>query len=345
MFNASLPAALSLVVLLAQALPGQQPRDAPPPSAKAGTAAIRGRVFNLETGLPIRRASVMLMAMHFASPALGRWSGGSTPCPGPSPSPASQAGRGGGSRAVRTDQAGRFEFTGLTAGTYRLRVSPNQNTGAYLAAAYGASDSREPGKVIELKEGQQFDTADVPLQRGGAVAGRVIDDSGDPLSRVNVYASRATPGGQGFQRTGGSRHPVGRSRTLSHLRSRAWRLHRDGGDPRDGRTAGGRSRTGGVRGHPSPRDRHPARCRPGPRSCRARRRWHRHPDDPHADVPDHRHHHGLPGANRAARQRHVRDVDAAEDSRAMASRWIPRDDSRFATSCRASTRSWSGPVE
>ena len=200
MFNASLPAALSLVVLLAQALPGQQPRDAPPPSAKAGTAAIRGRVFNLETGLPIRRASVMLMVMPTTPP---RPPSGGGPVAVPLAQAQAGAGRGGGARAVRTDQAGRFEFTGLTAGTYRLRVSPNQNTGAYLAAAYGASDSREPGKVIELKEGQQFDTADVPLQRGGAVTGRIIDDGGDPLSRVNVYVSRTIPGGQGFQRTGG----------------------------------------------------------------------------------------------------------------------------------------------
>ena len=202
MFNASLPAALSLVVLLAQALPGQQPRDAPPPSAKAGTAAIRGRVFNLETGLLIRRASVMLMVMP-TTPARPPSGGGPVVVPLAQAQVQAGAGRGGGARAVRTDQAGRFEFTGLTAGTYRLRVSPNQNTGAYLGSAYGASDSREPGKVIELKEGQQFDTADVPLQRGGAVTGRIIDDGGDPLSRVNVYVSRTTPGGQGFQRTGG----------------------------------------------------------------------------------------------------------------------------------------------
>lgn len=77
-------------------------------------------------------------------------------------------------------------------------------TNAVVASvALGAESSREPGKVIELKDGQEFNEANIALQRGGAITGRVVDDSGDPLSRPNVYASRQFPGSSTFQRTGG----------------------------------------------------------------------------------------------------------------------------------------------
>ena len=189
---------VALGILLAQTVP-TPPRDAAPQTRPAGTAAIRGRVFNPDTGAPIRRAAVTLMSVNPMplTPPTGPPSGQAivrNPAAGPA---------GGGPRTVRSDANGAFEFTKLAAGSYRIRVSPSANLGGYLALAYGAESSREPGKVIELKDGQEFNEANIALQRGGAITGRIVDDSGDPLSRVNVYVSRQFPGSATFQRTGG----------------------------------------------------------------------------------------------------------------------------------------------
>ena len=79
-----------------------QPRD-PAPAAK-GTAAIVGRVTNLETGGPLRRAVIRI-----SSPTL--------------PS----------DRRVSTNSDGRYEVRDLPAGDYSLKAE----RGGYLTLAYG----------------------------------------------------------------------------------------------------------------------------------------------------------------------------------------------------------------
>jgi hypothetical protein len=197
-----LDAALAIVALsgvLSQSIPATQPpRDARPPTAKAGTAVIRGRVFNPDSGAAVRRANVMLMPVSPMPPP-------SAPPPGGQPVVGPMAGGpvSGPARTTRTDVNGQFEFAALAAGGYRIRVSPGPNSGGYLALAYGATGPRDPGRIIEIAEGQEFNDANVALMRAGAVTGRVVDDNGDPLSRVSVYVSRALPGSGTFQRTGG----------------------------------------------------------------------------------------------------------------------------------------------
>jgi hypothetical protein len=38
-----------------------------------------------------------------------------------------------------------------------------------------------------LTEGQTFDKATIALPRGAVIAGRVTDDNGEPMARVQVY--------------------------------------------------------------------------------------------------------------------------------------------------------------
>jgi protocatechuate 3,4-dioxygenase beta subunit len=106
-------------------------------------------------------------------------------------------------RTVATDTAGRFDFAALPAGSYRLRVMPGPYSSQYVGAMFGASSLIEQGTVIELADGQQFDQANVPLLRGGAITGRVMDDLGEPLTRVMVFASRRMPGTGRLMRAGG----------------------------------------------------------------------------------------------------------------------------------------------
>jgi hypothetical protein len=176
--------ALFLCVSLAQA-PQQPPRDNRP---REGTAVISGLVTAADSSLPLRRAQVMLMG----APPITRDRSGQVP-------PGAMSGN----RSVLTDHEGRFEFTGLPGGSYRIRVMPGSFRGQYLSAAYGANGPRDRGKAIELKDGQRFEQANVALPRGAAITGRVIDEFGEPVSRVSVYAARVMAGGASYARMGG----------------------------------------------------------------------------------------------------------------------------------------------
>jgi protocatechuate 3,4-dioxygenase beta subunit len=61
----------------------------------------------------------------------------------------------------------------------------------------------EPGTSIQLTDGQTFDKAVIALPRGGIITGRVTDENGEPLVRVQVYTLMFQPGSSRGQRTGG----------------------------------------------------------------------------------------------------------------------------------------------
>jgi hypothetical protein len=129
-----------------------QPRDAAP--AK-GTAAIVGRVTNLETGGPLRRALIRI-----TSPAL--------------PS----------DRRVSTNSDGRYEVRDLPAGGYSLKAE----RGGYLTLAYGQRRPGEMAKPLQLSEGQTLKAIDFALPRLGVISGRVIDETGEPITGVTMWA-------------------------------------------------------------------------------------------------------------------------------------------------------------
>jgi hypothetical protein len=94
-------------------------------------------------------------------------------------------------RTAVTDSQGMFEFKELPAGTYRLSANPGQYSAQYISATYGAKranapGSSDPGQPISLADGQAF-TATVALFKGSVITGRVGDENGDPLARVQVY--------------------------------------------------------------------------------------------------------------------------------------------------------------
>jgi hypothetical protein len=157
---------------------GETPRDRSQ-TQRVGTASIRGRVINLTTGTPVRRASIQANYLV----AEGR---GETERQG---------------RSVTSDENGMFELAGLAAGRWNLRAS---KTG-YVEQQYGQRSAFSSADPITLAEGQRL-VADFRLSRGGAISGRVVDEFGDPLAGANVTALRlqSSPDGARTARTGTS---------------------------------------------------------------------------------------------------------------------------------------------
>jgi len=142
-------------------------------------------------GSPVRRASVTLIPV-------------ATPAALPTGTPAAVASamlsngvpvqgfNSGRPKSATTDAQGAFAFTGLPAGLYRVSASAGQFSAAYLGMAYGAKKpsapgSSDPGTPIQVADGQIFEKAVIALPRGGVITGRVTDENGEALARVQVY--------------------------------------------------------------------------------------------------------------------------------------------------------------
>jgi hypothetical protein len=137
--------------------PGAPPRDpAEAPAAEKGTGVVRGRVVALDTGLPLRRANVMLHA------AAGK------------------------PRAATTDAEGAFSFTQVPAGRCDVWASKAR----YIGSSLGARRPGGPGKPIQLAEGQTVEGLVIALAASGVITGRVVDDAGDPVTDVSVTPMR-----------------------------------------------------------------------------------------------------------------------------------------------------------
>jgi hypothetical protein len=125
---------------------------------KTGTGRIKGRLVAGDSGNPVRRAQVRLS--------------------GPEIMPTS----------IATDNDGRFEFKGLPAGAFSLLASKS----GYVTVNYGQKRPFEPGKPIELGEGQSVENADLTMPRGSVISGRIADEFGDPIADTTVTALRST---------------------------------------------------------------------------------------------------------------------------------------------------------
>ena len=174
--------AVPLLLALLQAPP---PRDAVRPRAAAGTASVSGRVYSAATGAPIRSALVTL-------------------APGPLTSVTSVPARSEALRSgVATDADGRFSLSGVAAGSYYVIAMPSTASGRYLPAGHAATYPNDPGTLVVVSEGADLRNVDIGLPSSLAIEGRVMDEMGEPLSRVAVFAGRYMPGSDISQRIGG----------------------------------------------------------------------------------------------------------------------------------------------
>jgi uncharacterized protein (DUF2141 family) len=142
--------------------PGQQAGDVTP-----GSGSIAGTVVSA-AGRPLRGVRLVLS---------GRPGGASTAAAG------AVTAAGGGPTALTaiSDAQGRFSFVALPPGRFVIEATRD----GFLPASYG---QKKPGKVgtpIELANGQRVEIT-VPMTRGSAITGTIVDEFGDPLVRANV---------------------------------------------------------------------------------------------------------------------------------------------------------------
>jgi len=134
------------------------PRDAERKDVK-GTAVLKGRVVAGESGKPLRRARITIRA-----PELGSES----------------------QRTTSTNLDGRYEFKELPPARYRVSVT----RGGYLGLDHGQRRPGEIGRPVQLADGQVLDKIDFALPRMSTITGRVIDESGEPIEGVRIFATR-----------------------------------------------------------------------------------------------------------------------------------------------------------
>ena len=167
-----IPAARGLIVVAAfllsasTALAGQTRPEIVPVDPL--TATISGRV-TTETGGPIRRAEVRATS------------------------------NGGLSRFATTDPEGRFVVRDLPAGAFTLHVSKS----GFVPLYFGQRRPFERRTTIQLLPGTRA-TADIRLPRAGAITGRVVDQTGEPVlgARVQALRRRMVDGQRGLQSAG-----------------------------------------------------------------------------------------------------------------------------------------------
>jgi hypothetical protein len=112
--------------------------------AQSPTCAIEGRVSNLLSGSPVRKAQVVLGTQYHAV----------------------------------TDNNGHYAIAGIAPGRYQLSV---QRPG-FLPSFYGARGPNRPGKSILLGPGESRKDLNFSLEPPGVITGHIYDQDGENLS-------------------------------------------------------------------------------------------------------------------------------------------------------------------
>jgi hypothetical protein len=125
---------------------------------KAEECAISGIVVKLAGSEPVKTATVQLQSLQDLAHTI----------------------------SVVTDVSGRFELRGIDPGRYRLKVS---RTG-FVTQEYGQRTPNDPGAEIRLSAGQTLRDLLFRLIPWGVIAGRILDEEGEPLPWAQVSALR-----------------------------------------------------------------------------------------------------------------------------------------------------------
>src|SRR5438445_911017 len=149
--------------------PGQLPRQnstaaqtAPTaaPSAPEDLCTIQGQVFNAATGEPLKKASLNLQRTDVTPDMMSLPTNYST----------------------ATDASGKFAMKDIEPGKYQLRVNRN----GFVSTSYGARGPGRPGTTLSLIRSQNLKDVVFRLTPHGVVAGRILDEDGEPVPNAGV---------------------------------------------------------------------------------------------------------------------------------------------------------------
>lgn len=149
-----------------QSAGGGSAEGEPAPLSPEDYGSVHGAVLDIQTGQPLKKAEVVVMRGD-----------------GRNDTPDSQS-------AV-TGADGTFHFEKIAPGRYSVRV---QKTG-YVGANRGTSAAASRGvgssiATLTLNKGENVRDFSFKMQPHGVIAGRVVDDEGEPVARVQVQAMR-----------------------------------------------------------------------------------------------------------------------------------------------------------
>jgi hypothetical protein len=154
------PALLALVgILLAFPLSAQSPaRSSANVTSKKDECSIAGMVVKLAASEPLRKVTVQLDSADDRTRSI----------------------------FTSTDAGGRFQLKRLDPGRYRLLVMRN----GFVSQEYGQKTPGDPGSTLTLRPGQDIKDLLFRLIPSAVIAGRVIDEDGEPLPYTQVSALR-----------------------------------------------------------------------------------------------------------------------------------------------------------
>jgi hypothetical protein len=152
----------------------------------AALGRVSGRVFAADSGRPLKRARIMASSAELPQ-----------------------------GRAALTDDNGAYELGDLPGGRYTVTVS---KTG-FISLSYGQRRPLQAGTPLQVGDGQQLKGIDFRLPRGGAIAGRIADEDGEPMPGATVHVMR-------YQYVQGDRRlvPAGTGQTDDKGQYRVWGL-------------------------------------------------------------------------------------------------------------------------
>ena len=160
-FHAKVIAApMVLIALLLAGPAGAQQR----PPMPEGKSAISGHVSAAHTGKPIRGAIVEIIVYENISSRF---------------------------RQVTTDADGKFEFTKLPPGQYRLASQASGHVRMEFGQKEpGPPSLLSPSRMIQLTDGESLTSVDFALWPFSAIEGTVIDEFGDPAPNTVIQVSQ-----------------------------------------------------------------------------------------------------------------------------------------------------------
>jgi len=147
---------LLLVLLFPPAAAAQSSKA--PSAPKKDECSIAGMVVKLADSEPLRRARVILRSADDHTRSI----------------------------AVMTDAAGHFQLQGIQPGSYHLNV----NRAGFVAQEYGQKKPHDPGALLTLRTGQEMKDLLFRLIPSAVIAGKIVDEDGEPLPDISVSALR-----------------------------------------------------------------------------------------------------------------------------------------------------------